>query len=65
MGIKTDDGLEFMMELMNLEGIACATVADGHVIVMTREKLLQILEALGDKKEFVLFIKRRDTKTLS
>ena len=58
MAIKTDDGVEFLYEVVDKTGVACATVSDGHVIVFQRQKLLQLLQQTEGKDKVVIFVKR-------
>lgn len=58
MSIKAENEIDYLLKLVELQGIACATVSDGHIILIKREKLLAILEQTKDKDTVSLFIKR-------
>ncbi len=51
--------IEFLLELVKLNGVACSTVKDGHVLVFKREFLQNLLDGNGNK-EFAIFVKRPD-----
>ena len=42
------------------DGVAAATVIDGHVIVFMKSRLEEIMAKLGDKDRIVIFVKRPD-----
>lgn len=53
---------EFLLKIAELNGVACATVKDGHVLIFTRSKLVDVLariDANGNDKA-IIFIKRPD-----
>lgn len=58
MSIKTDDATEFLLEAAEANGVACATVTDGHVLVFKRTKLEEVLKTTGDRETVVIFVKR-------
>lgn len=60
MTVKTTDPAQFLIESARHQGVACATVDDGHVIIFTRAHLELLMKSLGDKNECVVFIKRTD-----
>lgn len=61
MSTKVDES-EFMMELADRTGVACATVKDGHVLVFTKAQLEQLVAKAGEAKDskVVIFVKRPD-----
>lgn len=63
MAAKTENEGEYLSELADLNGVSCATVKDGHVLVFKRSKLEQILRDIGDKEKVVIFIKRPDMQS--
>ncbi len=59
MSIKTEDASEFLLATAEINGVACATVADGHVLIFKRAKLEEILRSVGDEEQqIVIFVKR-------
>lgn len=62
MAVKTEDGTDFLIESAEKQGIACATVKDGHVLVFTKSHLEMLLKAVNDKgsDKCVVFVKRLD-----
>ncbi len=65
---KTSNEAEYLMEMAKLQGgIACATVKDGHVLVFSKEALMNLLAKASDagKDQVVVFIKRADMATAS
>lgn len=54
--------IEFMLELLEQQGVVCSTVSDGHVILFKRTKLLSILNNNPDQETISIFIKRPDFK---
>jgi DUF1009 family protein len=59
MAVQGDVG-EYLIEVAKKMGVACATVSDGHVIILTREKIQEILAAAQDKGMVIVHIKRPD-----
>jgi hypothetical protein len=59
---KKNDAVDFMMELVNRNGVACSTVSHGHVLTFKSSWLKSLLEQHGNKETIVLFIKRPDFK---
>lgn len=60
--VKSDDPADFMFELVKKSGVACTTVSDGHVILIAKDRLKELLasvEAQGSE-HCVIFIKRND-----
>lgn len=60
MSVKTDNGVEFLLEQAKATGVACSTVKDGHVLVFTRKHLQHILSSMNDQNEVIVFVKRPD-----
>lgn len=67
MSVKTESGTEYLLALLDAQGIACSTVSDGHIIAMKKSKLIEILNLVEKqgKDSFVMFIKRSTTTALS
>jgi hypothetical protein len=63
MTIKSTE-TEYMWELARTQGVACSTVSDGHVIILSKQTLMNLLARASESKEgaCVLFIKRPDMK---
>lgn len=55
-----DTGVDFLMEVVKHQGIGCATVKDGHVLVFKRAKLQEILDAHPENEMLTIFVKRPD-----
>lgn len=53
----TDEAAEYLLTLAKAQGVACATVKDGHVLVFQRDHLKRIAEG-GDSETLVIFVKR-------
>lgn len=54
-----NDSIEYIVELAKKTGAACATVSDGHVIVLSRNRLKELLEKENNDSELVvIFVKR-------
>lgn len=54
---------EFLLEMAkNQGGVACATVKDGHVLIFTRQTLLNLVEKCNqnDSEQIVVFVKKHD-----
>ena len=52
----------FLVESAKLNGAACATVSDGHVILFKLSYLKELLEKHSDQELLTIFVKRRDFK---
>lgn len=59
MSVKAE-GPEYLVELAKAQGIACATVKDGHVLVFTKAHLEMLLAAMAEKQQdkCIVFVKR-------
>jgi len=56
---------EFLLELSKHQGgISCATVSDGHILVMSKAAVERLLDAASgsEREHVVVFIKRNDMK---
>lgn len=53
---------EFMFEMLKHQGVACATVKDGHVLMFKRETLEALIERCraSGTDELAVFVKRSD-----
>jgi hypothetical protein len=62
MSVKEDVGPKHLLEAADADGIACATVKDGHVLVLTRKHLEDLLATMKEAKQdkCILFVKRPD-----
>lgn len=59
MGIIDDkNGIDFMMKVLDHQGVTASTVSDGHVIIFKRETLQAILDNNPDSKTLTIFVKR-------
>lgn len=58
--VITEDIGEFLVEEALSTGVSAASVKDGHILLFTREKLQETLEANLDSKIITIFIKRPD-----
>lgn len=62
MSVKTEDGLDYFTEMVETQGVAVSTVADGHVLMFKREFLQSLLDKYADQEKLIIFIKRPDFK---
>ena len=54
---------EYLMEMARLNGgIACATVKDGHVLIFSKQSLMDLVAKAEEsgKDQVVVFVKRND-----
>lgn len=51
--------VEYMIELAKLQGAACSTVSDGHVIVIRKDRLKSLLDERGNGEVVVIFVKNK------
>jgi hypothetical protein len=62
MGVKTEVGPEYLLEVADTQGVSVSSVRDGHVFVFTKshlEGMLRPIEANGSDR-CVVFVKRHD-----
>lgn len=59
-----DDIASFLLKSAEISGVACSTVSDGHVLVFTRQALVDLLDkaAANNDEKIVIFLKRPDFK---
>lgn len=62
MSIKTEDGVEFLIEMCNRSGVACSSVKDGQVFLFKRSVLEKIIANNLDKELISIFVKRPDVQ---
>lgn len=55
--------IDYLISSAKLNGAACATVSDGHVLVLTKDKLRVLLESKEDSEIVVVFVQRNDFKS--
>jgi hypothetical protein len=62
MAVKTENGVEFLLEAAQKQGISCSTVKDGHVFIITKLQLQAFLAQCEEKGSDMLtvFVKRPD-----
>ncbi len=61
--VKTDDGIDYLLEMAKASGgVSCSTVKDGHIIVFSKEALMNLLAKASEsgKEQVIVFIKRQD-----
>lgn len=61
--MKTDNESEFLLAMAEKNGVACATVSDGHVLVFKRSALEKILAQTEGKDVLTIFIKRPEMQS--
>jgi hypothetical protein len=59
---QSKKSVEYLLHVMDIQGVACSSVKDGHVLAFKTTWLRELLEKFGDKKEISIFIKRPDVK---
>jgi hypothetical protein len=52
--------LDHLNALSDIQGVACSTVSNGHMIAIKTDYLRQLLEKYGDKPKVIFFIHRPD-----
>jgi hypothetical protein len=57
-----DKEIDFFLTTVETQGVACSTVADGHVLMFKTSWLKSLLEKYEDKPQISIFIKRPDFK---
>ena len=63
-----DSGAEFLLEMAKHQGgVACATVKDGHVLVFSKQALMNLLATCSEqgKEQVIVFVKRTDMSKAS
>lgn len=60
----SDDSNEhdWINKIADVQGVACLTVSDGHVLLFKRSCLQSIMDQNPDKEKILIFIKRPDFK---
>lgn len=53
---------EFILEMVDKKGIAISSVSDGHVIMVKRSFLEELLAKDPTKEQFLIFLKRPEFK---
>lgn len=66
-GDRSDDTSsgEFLLEMAKHQGgVACATVKDGHVLIFSKQALMNLLATCSEqgKEQIAVFVKRADFK---
>jgi len=51
---------EYLLKMLETQGVACSTVKDGHVLMFKRSVLQSMLDNHPDQDELVIFVKRQD-----
>lgn len=54
----SDEAAEYLLTLAEKNGVATATVKDGHVLIFKRDYLKRMLEA-DNADTFTIFVKRQ------
>lgn len=66
--VTDDNPAGFLLEMAKMQGgAACATVKDGHVLVFSKQALMNLLQQCNeaDKDQVVVFVKRSDMSKAS
>lgn len=60
MTVKSDDGIDYLMELAEQQGVACTSVTDGHILVFTKRQIEAILFKINETNQdkCVVFVQR-------
>lgn len=61
--VKTDNEIDFLLKIAEQNGVACATVSDGHVLVFKRSALEKILTQTEGKETLTIFVKRPEMQS--
>ena len=48
---------EYLGVMVEKQGVVCATVKDGHVLIFNRQYLRKVVES-GDSETFLIFVKK-------
>lgn len=62
MGVKTEAGPDYLLEVADKQGVSVSSVKDGHVFVFTKshlEGMLRSIEAKGGDR-CIVFVKQQD-----
>ena len=57
-----DKDIDFFIDVCDVNGVACSTVSDGHVLMFKREQLQSLLDKYVDKPKIIMFIERPEFK---
>lgn len=60
--VKTEDGADFFLEMVDNTGVAVTSVSDGHVFAFTKSHLEGMLAAINKagSDKAIIFVKRAD-----
>lgn len=61
--VKSENESEFLLAMAEQNGVACATVSDGHVLVFKRSTLEKILAQTEGKDTLTIFVKRPEMQS--
>lgn len=59
---NVDKAVEFMMKQVDTQGAAASTVKDGHIVILNRQYLKDLLEKKPNSDKLIIFIQRPDFK---
>lgn len=59
--MSIDDVAAYIKELTDNQGVAVVTVKDGWVFTFTKERINQMMNALGNENYLTVFVKSSDT----
>lgn len=52
------DETEYLLALAKTQGAACATVSDGHVLILRKDHLERLMSKNPDSELLVVFVQR-------
>jgi hypothetical protein len=57
-----DNEVDFMLKMLDTQGIAVSTVSDGHIFMVKMSFLKELIEKHSSKESITIFLKRPDFK---
>jgi hypothetical protein len=58
----SDDGADFILKLVDANGVAVSSVKDGHILVFKKSYLKDILDKNPDSDKLIIFVKKPEFK---
>lgn len=58
--MKSNNSTDFLLDLLEAQGVAASSVSDGHILLFKRKFLQDLLDKNSDKEKIIIFVKRQE-----
>jgi hypothetical protein len=60
--MKTNNPIDFLLEMLETQGVAASSVTDGHILLFKKKFLQDLLDQNAGKEKIIIFVKQQEFK---